>query len=219
MEISKRFLYLEPDGYEVPPWKQEAWSRCGLKSLPTALPYYGHEIKPAKNSTDPRTYLTDLSDGEVSVRLRRRYTHEEAKLIMSAWRDIMGFGRKGAPIAWTTSDGWLVFFVPHPVGHNRTPEEQLDMFKSVRAFYRLPSYHLDGFGSPHLIAALAIAWSREMHYNTNLFGSDWIRTDMVDSSGNRSVLLHGGDGFRVGQDIPHRACCHIAAVQMAIEVL
>ena len=86
----------------------------------------------------------------------------------------------------------LIFYIPRvvPESNRKTVQQQLARLAEFRQQYGLPEHHLTGFGTTSLLSGLMLTHHRLTQEKTPL-GEQWVRTDTLDSDGNRLGL--GGD--------------------------
>jgi hypothetical protein len=81
----------------------------------------------------------------------------------------------------------MVFFIPRIVATKKNVEEQTLALAELRKEYGLPEHHCTSFGSAALVSGLILAHFKRTGERTPL-NADWVRTDTLDSDGNRLEL-------------------------------
>ena len=148
------------------------------------------------------------------------YSEDEASILCAKWRKLASDLGYTGPILWIVKAGYTlkshaplagpcyekfgylqdwkfnndkptavctVFFIPRIVAPKKNADEQLQILAELRAKYDLPAGHLNSFGSAGLILAHFKRTGERAPLNT-----DWVRTDTLNSDGNRLDL--GGFG-------------------------
>ena len=90
----------------------------------------------------------------------------------------------------STADS-TVFFIPRIIATGKDVEEQKQALAELRAKYDLPASPLNSFGPAAMIAGLILAHFKRTGERAPL-NIDWVRTDTLDSDGDRLCL--GGFG-------------------------